>query len=213
MPERQLATDRNRRWQQVGDRVVRVPAVLLAVFVGLLTVLIGGSPAHAHNVLTGSNPADGAEVAEAPEAVRLTFLARLNPEQTTVTVTGPDGQPAFTGAPVVDGSAVDLAFEPGPAGKYTVDYNVLSADGHWVKGALSFTLTVGVEPPQPTEAPSPSPEMTSAAPTPTEASPSPASPEATSEQSQTPWWPWLVGGLVLLASAAAGAFFVRRRGA
>lgn len=196
----------------MGDRVGRAPAVLLAVFIGMLTVLIGGSPAYAHNVLTGSNPTDGAELAEAPETVRLTFLAKLNPEQTGLTVAGPDGQPAFTGTPVVDGTAVSVAFQAGPAGEYTVDYDVLSADGHRVKGALAFTLTVGVEP---TEEPTPSaqPSPSAISPTPQEATsaPSPASPEATASQETTPWWPWLLGGVVLLAAAGAGAFFVRRR--
>ena len=192
--------------------MVRAPAVLLAVFIGLLTVLIGGLPAYAHNVLTGSNPTDGAELAEAPETVRLTFLARLNPEQTMLTVTGPDGQPAFAGTPAVDGSAVSIAFQPGPAGEYTMDYNVLSADGHRVKGTLAFTLTVGVEP---TEEPSPSaqPSPSVISPTPKEATaaPSPPSPETTASQESTPWWPWLVAGVVLLAAAGGGAFFVRRR--
>jgi len=189
--------------------VVRVPGVLLAVFVGMLAVLFGASPAQAHNVLTGSDPADGAELAQAPETVRLTFLANLNQEQTELSVTGPDGAAASTGAPVVDGKAVSVPFRPGPAGEYTVDYNVLSTDGHWVKGTLAFTLTVGVEPtadPSPTGAPSP----TAAEPTP-EATSAPPTPQATSSTESTPWWPWLVGAVVLLVAVAAGAFFVRRR--
>ena len=194
--------------------MVRVPGVLLAVFVGLLAVLFGTSPAQAHNVLTGSDPADGAELAQAPETVRLTFLANLSQEQTELSVTGPDGAAASTGAPVVDGKAVSVPFRPGPAGEYTVDYSVLSADGHWVKGAFAFTLTVGVEPtadPSPTAQPSPTgaPSPTAAEPTP-EATPAPT-PQATSSTESTPWWPWLVGAVVLLVAVAAGAFFVRRR--
>ncbi|WFE21280.1 copper resistance protein CopC [Solwaraspora sp. WMMD937] len=188
--------------------MVRVPGTLLAVFVGMLAVLFGASPAQAHNVLTGSDPADGAELAQAPETVRLTFLASLNQEQTELSVTGPDGAAASTGAPVVDGKAVSVPFRPGPAGEYTVDYNVLSTDGHWVKGTLAFTLTVGVEPTadsSPTGAPSP----TAAEPTP-EVTRAPT-PQATSSTESTPWWPWLVGAVVLLVAVAAGAFFVRRR--
>ncbi|MFV2083035.1 copper resistance CopC family protein [Micromonospora sp. LOL_021] len=188
--------------------MVRVPGMLLAVVVGLLAVLFGASPAQAHNVLTGSDPADGAELAQAPETVRLTFLANLSQEQTELSVTGPDGAAASTGSPVVDGKAVSVPFRPGPAGEYTVDYNVLSTDGHWVKGTLAFTLTAGVEPtadPSPTAAPSP----TTAEPTP-EAPPAPT-PQATSSTESAPWWPWLVGVVVLLVAVAAGAFFVRRR--
>ncbi|MFY1698880.1 copper resistance protein CopC [Solwaraspora sp. WMMA2101] len=179
---------------------------------GLLSVLFGGSAAYAHNVLTGSNPADGAELAQAPETVELTFLARLNQEQTELSVTGPDGAAASTGAPVVDGSAVSVAVQPGPAGEYTVNYNVLSTDGHWVKGTLAFTVTVGVEPTAaPTPSAQPSPTDAPSTPATTEVSAAPATPQATSSTESTPWWPWLVGGLVVLVAGAAGAFFVRRR--
>ncbi|MFY1637168.1 copper resistance protein CopC [Solwaraspora sp. WMMB335] len=206
--------DRIGRGQRVGDRVVRVPAVLLAVVAGTLTVLIGGTPASAHNVLTGSNPADGAKVAEAPDVVRLTFLAKLNPEQTTVTVTAPDGTPASTGTPAVDGSAVSVGFQPGPAGEYTVDYKVLSTDGHWVSGDLTFTLTIAASPtvsPSPSIAPTPETTAPSAGADATAASPSPATPQTAGQQEAVVWWPWLAGGGVLLASVLAGALFVRRR--
>lgn len=194
----------------MGGRVLRLVAGwLVTMGVALGVSLWAAAPAAAHNSLTGSNPADGARLAQAPTRIELRFLARLDPNTTKITVTGPDNAPASRGTPTVDGSRVSVAFVPGAAGQYTVEYQVQSADGHPVRGDIEFTLTTGV--------PSASPTATTPSATPVE--PSPAAPSATASpdavpaadtDSGTPRWLWGIGALALLAALLAGLLARRR---
>jgi hypothetical protein len=127
----------------VGRRVTRVGTLLLSVVTGVLWVLLPAAPAAAHNSLTGSDPRNGARLGKAPADVRLTFLARLDPTTTRVTVTGPDNISATAGKPSCAGSRVTVQFRPGAAGLYIVQYQVASGDGHPIKGEVRFTLTAG----------------------------------------------------------------------
>lgn len=188
----------------------RWPAVIAVV---LCVVLWPAAPAAAHNSFTGSDPADGARLAEPPERVRLSFLSRLDPATTKVSITGPDSATTAGGAPRFDGSRVTIPFTPGPAGEYTVAYQVASSDGHPIKGDIQFTLTTGEAP-----AGSPSPAATSAEPLPS----SPASPLAesaaaapldrTAGEAGSSRWPWILAvALVLGALAGGGMILISRR--
>lgn len=200
--------------RQRGQWVAAVAAVLL--------VLLPAAPAAAHNSLTGSDPADGARLDKPPTQVRLTFLSRLDPETTKITITGPDDRSAAAGEPRFDGSRVTVPFAPGPAGRYTVAYQVASGDGHPVKGDIEFTLTTGAAPASPSAAavPTAAPaadattDATTGAPaaTPTGAASAVAEPvERTATDRGTSWWPWLAGGLVALVALAGGALWLRSR--
>lgn len=115
-----------------------VTAGLLAVAV---TVGTAGAAA-AHNVLTSSDPADGAVLDTAPASVSLTFDQPVQDFEPVIAVTGPNGNRFDLGPVTVSGSTVgiDLA-GAGPAGDYTVAYRVVSADGHPVTGQLGYTLS------------------------------------------------------------------------
>lgn len=193
----------------MGGKSARVGRVSLAVVFGLLSVFLRVDQASAHNSLTGSSPENGARLATAPARIELTFLARLDPATTQVTVVGPDNVPAADGAPAVSGSKVSVSFRPGAAGLYTVGYQVASSDGHPVKGEIKFTLTVGVtptEPVNPTGSADPSPGTGPSGPQPAitagrsaDASPlTPSNAEQRAEEKGA-WWPWLLSGVVLLA--------------
>ena len=72
-----------------------------------------------------------------------TFNEQLQPEFAAMTVVGPDGNLWSTGDPQVQGAVIAVGVRPlGPAGTYTVNYRVTSADGHAVSGSWSFRLTV-----------------------------------------------------------------------
>jgi methionine-rich copper-binding protein CopC len=176
------------------DIVVRQLLAALAL-VGMALLGSGGSAA-AHNELIGSDPADGATVASTPARVLLTFDLPVKPGFSTVTVTGPDRTQWQAGAPVEAGATVSMPVNPlGSAGQYTIAYQVLSVDGHPVRGAVKFTLgnpAAGI-------AAMPSPAEGS-----TEASPPVSSSAAL--------WPLLGGGAVLLAAAVAVALRVGRSG-
>ncbi|MFE3452177.1 copper resistance protein CopC [Nonomuraea sp. NPDC059194] len=101
------------------------------------------APAQAHNVLTGSDPKEGAQLSAAPEQVTLEFDQPARQGFTQVSVTGPDGGRWEAGQATVSGSKVVTPLRPlGPAGAYVIGYRILSADGHPVSGKVTFTLTV-----------------------------------------------------------------------
>ncbi|MFV2111143.1 copper resistance CopC family protein [Micromonospora sp. LOL_025] len=219
-------------------RVARTWPVVLGVALGV-SLLLPAAPAAAHNSLTGSDPRNGARVAEAPSRIELRFLAKVEPNTTKITVTGPDNVAALGGAPTFSGSRVSVPFKPGRAGLYIVDYRVASSDGHPVSGEVRFTLTTGTPagspagagtadptapasavPPSPAAAPtSPAAGPTSPAAGPTSPAPDPAG--AGSPGSAVPaaqenddaagrGWLWALGGVLLLAALAAGLLLRRR---
>ncbi|MFI7434013.1 copper resistance protein CopC [Micromonospora haikouensis] len=200
--------------------MARTWLAVLGVSLGV-SLALPAAPAAAHNSLSGSNPANGARIATAPERIELRFLAKPNPGTTKITVTGPDNVAALDGEPTFSGTRVRIPFAPGKAGLYIVGYQLGSADGHPIKGEVRFTLTTGT----PAESLSPSaaaPESVPPSDAPSAAAPSsaaatpegagsavPAASESTDEG--PPGWLWALGGGLLLVAAAAVGFAVRRR--
>lgn len=171
----------------------RVPAILLLLGVSLL----GPIPeAMAHDELVGSTPASGAQVSTSPTQVSLTFNEEVQPGPNVVTVRGPDGTPWDSGAATVQGTVVTEAVRPfGPAGQYTIDYRVLSEDGHPVSGTVTFTFSpVGTVTPQAPAPPRPATTATDSAP----------------NDGATPVWPWIAGAVALIALGAAVALRIGR---
>lgn len=154
----------------------RVAALLLAVLLGLAAVLATATRADAHNALQGTDPADGSTVATPPTHVTLTFDQPAQALGTEIVVLGPDGSTVSTGTPELVDTTVSQALAAGlPAGDYTVQWRVTSADGHPLSGELAFTAsaasaTAAPETPEPTttaeataEPAAPSPEVTASA--------------------------------------------------
>ncbi|WP_435209680.1 copper resistance protein CopC [Micromonospora sp. bgisy143] len=199
--------------------MARLVPVVLGVAFGV-SLLAPATPAAAHNSLTGSDPRDGARVATAPTRIELRFLAKPPPATTKITITGPDNVVAG-GRPTFDGTRVRVPFTPGAAGLYVVGYQLPSSDGHPIKGEVRFTLTTGTA-----ADPSASPSALGSSGTPAALGPSPsasAAPVSPStdtvsavpaagkrSDSDGPWWPWALGGLVLLTGLTA-TLLLRRR--
>ena len=127
----------------------RRPAAALLRRLGLLlavtlTLILGSAGnASAHDVLIGSDPADGAELATPPAQVTFTFdqpVQNFNPE---VVITGPDGQHRPSNTVTVTGNVVTGTFTDTAKGAYIAAYRIISADGHPVTGEVHFTLTTG----------------------------------------------------------------------
>ena len=115
--------------------------LLLATMV--LTATLNAQVAFAHASRVSTEPPDNAAVTTGPGRVSATFNERLQTTFAAMTVVGPDGNVWSTGEPTVQGAVVDIGLRPlGPAGTYTVNYRVTSADGHVVSGSWSFRLTV-----------------------------------------------------------------------
>jgi copper resistance protein C len=114
----------------------------IAAFVAAMT-LAGAPVASAHATRIATDPADDTALPAGPQRVSATFNEQLQPEFAAMTVVGPDGNLWSTSDPEVQGAVIAVGVRPlGPAGTYTVNYRVTSADGHPVSGAWSFRLTV-----------------------------------------------------------------------
>lgn len=99
--------------------------------------------ASAHATRVSTDPADDAALTAGPARVSATFNERLQTTFAAMTVVGPDGNLWSAGDPSVQGAIVSVGLRPlGPAGTYTVNYRVTSADGHVVSGSWAFRLTV-----------------------------------------------------------------------
>jgi methionine-rich copper-binding protein CopC len=120
-------------------------SVRLACIAALVAAMaLAGAPvAAAHAARVASDPADNAALAAGPPRVSATFNEQLQPQFAAMTVVGPDGNLWSEGDAQVAGAVIAVEVRQlGPAGTYTVNYRVTSADGHPVSGSWSFRLTV-----------------------------------------------------------------------
>ncbi|MDT9698377.1 copper resistance protein CopC [Streptomyces sp. P17] len=190
----------DRRAARTAARVLVVPAALTAL-------AVTAPQAAAHTELESTKPRTDASLAGLPPRVTLTFSDPMTQKYAKVAVTGADGASAAKGEPQVEGKTVTLPLDTGaPAGRYTVGYRVVSADGHPVAGSYTFTVK------QTAQTPSPSATVqqeTAASPT---SVPSPEADQA-DEESSSVAVPVLAGAGALAAAAAGavGAYVVRRR--
>ena len=179
------------------------------LLVATALVAIGGwslavDPASAHNTLRSTSPADHASVDTVPAEVVLTFDEAAIGMGTEIVVTGPSGPVGEGAARLIDNTVRQSIAARAPAGPYTVQWRVTSADGHPVTGTFAFTArtagggsTVGT--------PTARAETGSAGPT----SDSTAGPA--SERTGVPTWVWPVIAAALLLSALTSAAAARRR--
>jgi methionine-rich copper-binding protein CopC len=177
----------------------RVRYLLALVTLMGLALLASAGSAVAHNELIGSDPPDGATVATSPTQVRLIFDLPVKAGFSTVTVTGPHSSQWQAGPPAEAGAVVSAPVRVlGPAGQYTIAYQVLSADGHPVRGAVHFTLAT----PGPGTAAAPPAQAGTAA--------SGTAASGTAGTDDTAVWPWLAGAGVLLVAGVVVALRVGR---
>jgi methionine-rich copper-binding protein CopC len=109
-------------------------------------LLVPATVAQAHDYVVGSDPAADSTVTTPPESVTVTFNDRVldlsgNGSTNLLTVTGPDaGTRHFeTGCATVADTKLSAPVKLGPAGSYTVTYQIVSADGHTVSSSYAFT--------------------------------------------------------------------------
>jgi methionine-rich copper-binding protein CopC len=120
------------------SQFTRTTAITAIISVGLA----GHALAHAH-LKSAVPPADDA-VSKSPTELDLKFSEGLDLKFSGVTVSGSDKAPVATGdAKLGTGDdtrlivPVSVNLEPGV---YTVDWHVLSNDGHKTKGSYTFTV-------------------------------------------------------------------------
>ena len=117
-------------------------AALGSVLLALGILIAGPAPqALAHADLILSTPDDGARLPEVPTEIELTFSEDLLPETVVVSVEDSAGMVIRVLEYEVDGADVIVTWPPGLSGSdYTVNYRVVSQDGHPVSGSLAFTV-------------------------------------------------------------------------
>ena len=187
----------------------------LAALAALVTVLLAAPPALAHTELEESSPTAGARLAAAPTSVSLTFGEAVRLPANPIRVTGPDGAVWTVGqATVTDATVTAPVTAVGPAGAYTLTWQVVADDGDTLRGTVRFSLTA---PAAPMIAPASPPGSAAATVPPATAAPLPATPvlvpsaapAATPVDDAVPGWLWGLAGAALLA-VAAGVVVTRR---
>ncbi|NHB86753.1 CopC domain-containing protein YobA [Photorhabdus tasmaniensis] len=114
-------------------------SALVVLFVGMSCQQ---ALAHAH--LTEQIPAEDTTVENTPQVITLRFSEGIELNFSKVKVTGPENKPIKTGKLKLDPATNTKLILPVEdklvAGKYDVDWSVVSVDGHKTKGVYSFTV-------------------------------------------------------------------------
>ena len=123
---------RTTRW----GRLVAAARALVVVAIGVL--MFAGS----RDVALGPvYPANGAALREPPHQVSLTFDAPVRPEQIHIGVSDGRGNLVPSGAPVVDGTAINEPVTIQADGDYVLAYHVVLADGRTFTGTNRFRVS------------------------------------------------------------------------
>ena len=185
---------------------MRLARFTAAALVAAVIAVLAAGPAWAHNSLTKAVPDKNSTVRQRPEQVELTFLQKVDPKQLSIAVTDAQKRKVPLTAAKAKGKVGTAGFsEPLINGVYTVTYQVVSLDGHEVKGSYKFTLN------DPEATPPPSLAPTTPAPTPSTAPTVAIVPAASSSSDDgIGLWP-IVAGIAALAVLVGAALVVLRR--
>jgi copper transport protein len=105
----------------------------------LLAALVPGAEAFAHASLIRSEPTDRAVVAQAPSVLVLTFNEPVSP--LVVRLVRPTGEATELKDVVANDARLTIPLPEGlTVGTYLLSWRVISADGHPVGGALTFSV-------------------------------------------------------------------------
>ena len=158
--------------------------------------------ASAHSQIVSSEPVDGAALAAAPSAVTFTFNEALLEEAVSVAISDSAGNVVSGTVATADGAQVSVPWPAGlKPGAYTVAYRVVSADGHPVTGAITFSYLAAADA---SLSPS-SPLPVSAGPEPTQVDELPVSGSSPSVA------PLAILGFVLAICAVVAIIYAARR--
>jgi methionine-rich copper-binding protein CopC len=112
----------------------------VTALVSAVLVVVPLAPASAHNSAISSTPADGSTVTVQPGTLTLvTNDELLNvPASNVMVVKDSSGRFYGDGCSSVKGASISTSAQLGAAGEYTVQWRVVSADGHPVSGSWTF---------------------------------------------------------------------------
>lgn len=129
-----MVTETNR----VGWALMRLAVVLAITGVG---VGVGAGAASAHSSLVSSTPAADAALDQVPRSIELVFNQDISESFATVVLTDSSGEQQQLPGVTVSGPTVSAPIaSPMQAGRHTIGYRVLSADGHPITGEIVFSV-------------------------------------------------------------------------
>lgn len=115
---------------------------LVGVMALLLVFFAPSTAAFAHDAVTETSPADGSTVATVPEQIQITLSNTPAVIGSQVLVVDEAGTNWASGEVQVLDKAATQELRPGaPAGKYTVQWRLVSSDSHPIEGTFSFTAS------------------------------------------------------------------------
>lgn len=116
----------------------KITGALLGLFISMAWPVIS----YAHVSLAKSEPANGAVLDISPKHINVWFSGKVSAEWSKVEITDASGNQIETGdiSNGGDSKHLSVAMETLPSGHYDVKLNVVSGDGHRVKGSFSFSV-------------------------------------------------------------------------
>jgi len=121
-------------------------ATAAAGALGLLVLVGGAGPAGAHTDLVSSFPTADERVDELPHQLMLEFDQPMRMDAEGLVLRGPGGKPFPADVLAAGGGNVFVAvpspLETPTAGRWTVEYEALSTDGHVTSGSVEFWVGV-----------------------------------------------------------------------
>ncbi|MCE7001506.1 copper resistance protein CopC [Kibdelosporangium philippinense] len=177
-----------------------------ALLLSATALLSTAAPALAHTSLKSSDPQKNSSINTVPSQIQLTFSEPVQVEPGAVSVAGPGGEQWTVGQVTVDKAVVTAPVTPiGPAGQYTINWRVISGDGHPLTGKVPFTLTVPAAAPTtttPTTTTSPPTETSATQPGQNGSAVATATPTPAAQENEDsggiPAWVWIVGAIVII---------------
>ena len=119
-------------------------AAALGALVIAVSILALATPAQAHNYLVSSTPSEGQILTELPPEFSVTTNGPLLTIEGSISgfgleIRGADGLYYGDGCVTVLGASISEKAVLGPAGDYTMLWQLISDDGHTVSGEVNFS--------------------------------------------------------------------------
>lgn len=122
---------------------------LITLLIGVWLAFFHTSVAEAHSTLLDMTPDEKVVTEEPPSTLKLRFNEPIEKDLATVTMYDADAKPVFTGNPDEKGAEkaplLEFSLPELDQGTYTVQWNVVSLDGHPVEGSYSFAVGKATE--------------------------------------------------------------------
>ncbi|HLU25782.1 MAG TPA: copper resistance protein CopC [Longimicrobiales bacterium] len=128
----------------------RMQRIAIRILAAALAIPLLAGLAYAHTRLQGADPAPDATVEEPPGRIRIWFNQPVDVLPDAIVVTGPDGARIDADDAALDPEdrrAIVATLRATQAGVYTVQWRVLSTDGHPVSGSYRFEVANPAPPP------------------------------------------------------------------